>query len=89
LVNFALEGEQNKDYPSINKELNTNGKLGLILGYRLLSLLLQNRFIIYLNENPNERDAFYVYYGSELEKYDDSRVDFHSALDRLSQKNQL
>ena len=54
LVNFALEGEQNKHYTSIDKELNSDRKIGLILGYRLLSfyrllsLLSQHRFHSYI-----------------------------------------
>jgi len=48
LVDYALEGEQNKQYLSIDKELKAYGKIGLILGYRLLSLLSQHRFHSYI-----------------------------------------
>jgi hypothetical protein len=39
-----------------------------------------------LNNNPNEWEAIRIYYGKELAKYDDSRIDLESALDRLAQK---
>jgi hypothetical protein len=72
LMGFALEGEKDKSYPSIQKELDERGNINLILGYGLLSLLAGNRLDIYLDEYPNAKKALFAYYLDELDKYSDS-----------------
>jgi len=83
LVNFALEGEKDKNYPSINRLLIKKGNVGFILGYGLLILLAGNRLNLYLDNYPNAKKALFVYYFDELDKYSDSSPFAREAVQEL------